>query len=70
MADMVGSFIETVQGHTTTMRDLENNHHQKLEEIAISTLEKVVKNELDDEVPDDLRDVSASLVHVTHVCRR
>ena len=54
---MVGTFIENVQGHTTSLRDLENTHHQKLEEISITTLEKVVKNELEDDIPDDLREV-------------
>ncbi|XP_062820661.1 dynein regulatory complex subunit 3 isoform X2 [Anolis carolinensis] len=36
-------------------RDLENHHHEKLLEIAINTLEKVVKSEFDEEMPDDVR---------------
>ncbi|CAK6437602.1 unnamed protein product [Pipistrellus nathusii] len=36
-------------------RDLENHHHEKLLEIAINTLEKVVKGELDEDLPDDVR---------------
>ncbi|KAF7242934.1 Dynein regulatory complex subunit 3 [Varanus komodoensis] len=36
-------------------RDLENYHHEKLLEIAISTLEKIVKSEFDEEMPDDVR---------------
>ncbi|KAJ6656020.1 hypothetical protein lerEdw1_004605 [Lerista edwardsae] len=36
-------------------RDLENHHHEKLLEIAINTLEKIVKSELDEEMPDDVR---------------
>ncbi|XP_064618992.1 dynein regulatory complex subunit 3-like [Lineus longissimus] len=55
LADMVSSFIENVQGLISQCRDLENMHHEKLLEIAIVTLEKVVKNELDDEIPEDLR---------------
>uniref|UniRef100_A0A8D0ERP9 Dynein regulatory complex subunit 3 n=1 Tax=Strix occidentalis caurina TaxID=311401 RepID=A0A8D0ERP9_STROC len=36
-------------------RDLENHHHEKLLEISITTLEKSVKNELDEDLPDDVR---------------
>lgn len=39
-------------------RDLENRHHEKLLEISINTLEKSVKNELDEDLPDDVREVS------------
>lgn len=38
-------------------RDLENRHHEKLLEISINTLEKSVKNELDEDLPDDVREV-------------
>uniref|UniRef100_A0A8C3T3G2 Dynein regulatory complex subunit 3 n=1 Tax=Chelydra serpentina TaxID=8475 RepID=A0A8C3T3G2_CHESE len=36
-------------------RDLENHHHEKLMENAINTLEKIVKSEFDEEMPDDVR---------------
>lgn len=39
-------------------RDLENHHHEKLLEIAISALEKMVKGELDEDLPDEVRAVS------------
>merc|ERR1711894_208112 len=57
LADMVSYFIEQIQGLTSQCRDLENTHHEKLMEISIVTLEKVVKNELDEEIPDDLREM-------------
>lgn len=41
-------------------RDLENHHHEKLLEISINTLEKVVKGELDEDLPDDVRAVSGT----------
>ena len=58
MADMVSLFCEYNQGMMRQGRDLENMHHERLLEIAIVVLEKVVKNELDEEIPDDLREVS------------
>lgn len=40
-------------------RDLENHHHEKLLEIAINTLEKILKGELDEDLPEDVRAVSS-----------
>lgn len=57
MADMVSTFIENVQGWMAKCRDFENQHHEKLLEMANITLEKVVKNEMDDDIPDDLREL-------------
>ena len=67
MSDAVSTFTEDVQGHTSSLRDLENMHHQKLEEIAMVTLEKVVKNELDEDIPDDLREVIYTSFEVTAI---
>ena len=39
----------------TQLRDLENIHHEKVSDIAVVTLEKLMKNELEEELPDDLR---------------
>ncbi|KAL1277649.1 hypothetical protein QQF64_024322 [Cirrhinus molitorella] len=47
ISDMVGGFIEFC-------RDLENQHHEQQLEIALATLEKVVKNELEEEIPEDV----------------
>ena len=55
LSDMVGTFIEKVQGYFSLCRDLENQHHERILEIAMVTLEKAIKNELDDEVSEDLR---------------
>uniref|UniRef100_A0A663NDX3 Dynein regulatory complex subunit 3 n=1 Tax=Athene cunicularia TaxID=194338 RepID=A0A663NDX3_ATHCN len=48
--------IQNTGGHfAVACRDLENHHHEKLLEISITTLEKSVKNELDEDLPDDVR---------------
>ncbi|XP_043091322.1 dynein regulatory complex subunit 3-like [Puntigrus tetrazona] len=54
ISDMVGGFIEYVQGIFAQCRDLENQHHEQQLEIALATLEKVVKNELEEEISDDV----------------
>ena len=44
----------------TQLRDMENAHNEKVSDIAVVTLEKLMKNELEEDLPDDLRMVSAS----------
>lgn len=56
---MVGVFIEKVQGYFSSCRDLENQHHERLLEISMLTLEKAIKNELDEDVSEDLRMVGS-----------
>lgn len=60
MGDMVNNFVETMQGYFAQIRDLENIQFEKLQELSILTLERVIKNEVNDEFPEDLRDVSLS----------
>jgi len=55
MADLVGSFVENVQELISQLRTLESNHHEKLSDIAVVTLEKLMKNELEEEMNDDVR---------------
>jgi len=55
MSDMSGTFTETVQNYFTQCRELELMHHDKLTETALLIMEKVVKNELEEELPEDLR---------------
>ncbi|PNI17230.1 DRC3 isoform 4 [Pan troglodytes] len=55
IVDMVGLFIENVQSLMAQCRDLENHHHEKLLEISISTLEKIVEGDLGEDLPNDLR---------------
>ncbi|XP_007448444.1 PREDICTED: leucine-rich repeat-containing protein 48 [Lipotes vexillifer] len=53
--DLVGLFVESVQSLMAQCRDLENHHHEKLLEIAISTREKILKCELEEDLPDAVR---------------
>ncbi|XDV13736.1 hypothetical protein PO909_002083 [Leuciscus waleckii] len=57
VSESVGGFIQYV--HTfARCRDLENRYHQQQLVIALATLEKVVKSELEENIPDDLATVS------------
>ncbi|NXO01930.1 DRC3 protein, partial [Rhinopomastus cyanomelas] len=49
------AFSLTVFPTITQCHELESHHHEKLLEISISTLEKSVKNELEEDLPADVR---------------
>ncbi|XP_065900080.1 dynein regulatory complex subunit 3-like [Dysidea avara] len=53
--EMVTVFIENVQNHMTQCRDIENSHHEHLSDIALQMLEKFVKNQLLEDLHDELR---------------
>ncbi|XP_064414308.1 dynein regulatory complex subunit 3 isoform X2 [Latimeria chalumnae] len=55
ISDIVAGFIENVQGFVVQCRDLENHHHEKLLEICVHTLDKVVKTGFDEDIPESLR---------------
>lgn len=57
MSEMVNNFVEQIQGLFSQIRDLENIQFERLQEICLSTLEKVIKGEIQDDFPDDLRDL-------------
>lgn len=57
MSDMVTNFKENVSALFSRMRELENQHNEKLLEIGQLTLEKIVKGEVDDDIPDEIRDL-------------
>ncbi|XP_062874975.1 dynein regulatory complex subunit 3 [Trichomycterus rosablanca] len=72
MSEMVGGFIEHVQGIFAQCRDLENQHHEKLLEIAMATLERMAKNELEQSFPDEVsllfvdKDTMTNAVSASH----
>ena len=55
LSESVGTFIENVNEHVGNLRDLEASHHEKLTEVAMVTLEKLQKNELEEDMSDDAR---------------
>ena len=60
MQDLVAMFLENVQSFLGQAREQENAHNEKMMECASSTLEKAAKNELDEDMPDDLKMVNFS----------
>ena len=61
MSEMVNNFVEEIQSHFSQMRDLENIQFERLQDVCLNTLEKVMKGEVSDDFPDALRDVSLDI---------
>ena len=57
MSELVTNFVEQIQSLFSQIRDLENIQFERLQELCLTTLEKVVKGEIPDDFSDDLRDV-------------
>ena len=51
-------FLDVCPQSMTQLRDMENNHHEKVNEIAVTLLERMAKNQLEEDLHDDLKLVS------------
>ena len=54
---MVDTFVENIQALTAKCRELEDQHHEQLDDICVRLLNKVVKSELNDELTEELQQV-------------
>eukprot|EP01137_Pigoraptor_chileana_P010357 Opistho-2@59834 len=72
MSDLTTAFVEQIQGHVVQLRELENNHHVRVSELATSTMETFLKNEIEGEIPEELRqlfvdkDTLANILNASH----
>jgi len=55
---MVAMFVENIQALMEKCRELENQHNERLMDVCIQFLNKVVKSELSDDVAAELQEVS------------
>ncbi|XP_058509505.1 dynein regulatory complex subunit 3 [Solea solea] len=55
ISDMVANFTESVQGIFAQCRELQDNYHRKVHEIAVATLKKVAMDNRDEDMPDEVR---------------
>lgn len=54
ISEMVGNLSENALGIFAQFRDLEDNYHQKVKEIAASILEKMTKGDLEENLSEDV----------------
>ncbi len=51
----------------TQLRDMENNHHEKVTEQAVTLLEQIAKNQVEEELHDDLKVVSKQVTNYSNI---
>lgn len=57
MSELVTNFVEMIQGFFSQIRDLENIQFERLQELCLTMLEKVVKGEVPEDFSEELRDL-------------
>ncbi|XP_069370804.1 dynein regulatory complex subunit 3-like [Paralichthys olivaceus] len=55
ISDMVSSFTDNAKGIFAQCRDLEDNYHQDMQDIASATLEKVASGSVEEDMSGDVR---------------
>ncbi|XP_038676526.1 dynein regulatory complex subunit 3 isoform X1 [Scyliorhinus canicula] len=55
ISEIVSTYVENVQALIAHCRDLENHHNENMLEIAMSSYDKMGKNEGEEEMPEELR---------------
>lgn len=68
MSELVTNFVEQIQGYFSQIRDLENVQFERLQELCLTMLEKVVKGEVPEDFSDDLKDVIVLRVKIFLGC--
>ena len=55
---MVSTFTESMRGNFSQIRDLQAYFNESIVSLCTAAVERVAKGELEDEFPDDTREVS------------
>ena len=54
---MVSNFTESMRGNFSQIRELQAYFNEQITALCVSTVERIMKGELEDEFPDDTREV-------------
>jgi hypothetical protein len=65
---MVSNFTESMRANFSQLRELQAYFNENIIALCTSTVERILKGELEDEFPDDTREVSKSNIYITNVC--
>jgi hypothetical protein len=57
LGEMVSNFTESMRGNFSQIRDLQAYFNESIVTLCVATVERVMKGELEDEFPDDTREV-------------
>lgn len=63
---MVSNFTETMRANVSRLRELQASFNEAIGILCTSTVERIMKGELEDEFPDDTREVRTQTNHCFH----
>ncbi len=55
---MVSNFTESMRANFSQLRELQAYFNESIVNLCVATVERILKGELEDEFPDDTREVS------------
>ena len=57
LGEMVSNFTESMRGNFSQLRELQVYFNESIVILCVATVERIMKGELEDEFPDDTREV-------------
>lgn len=57
LGELVSNFTESMRGNFSQIRELQQYFNESIITLCVSTVERIMKGELEDEFPDDTREV-------------
>ena len=66
LGEMVSNFTESMRANFSQLRELQAFFNENIVALCTSTVERIMKGELEDEFPDDTREVSKSNIYITN----
>ena len=58
LGEMVSNFNESMRANFSLLRELQAYFNESIVNLCVSAVERIMKGELEDEFPDDTREVS------------
>lgn len=69
LGELVSNFTESMRGNFSLLRDLQGIFNEQIGTLCTSTVERILKGELEDEFPDDTRELFTDKDTIMNACQ-
>ncbi|CAF4367717.1 unnamed protein product, partial [Rotaria sp. Silwood2] len=69
LGEMVSNFTESMRANFSQIRELQAYFNDNIVTLCVATVERIVKGELEDEFPDDTRELFTDKDTITNACQ-
>ncbi|CAF1337501.1 unnamed protein product [Didymodactylos carnosus] len=69
LSEMVSNFTESMRSNFSQLRELQAWYNETMMNLCISTVDRLMKGELEDEFPDETRELFADKDTITNACQ-